>query len=263
MEARYSLPEYSRRLPPPEAWRNPGKWIDLSTGLARNDASKLVLPTDDRDFVKIDEAVDYALNYFFWPDYAWEYDARDPQTALDRHHFQHRKALYLPENNGGDRTAQKFRENPTRIGLIPRQIHNVLHDFAAEPVYPDRDAMAEFNARYELAHQAFVKLIKSAKNVARASRSFSVRAEAIRAGIIDPHDETDAVAQEFMRDFFMRHFEEYGRAIDEVLRIDASEFIAQVPEKSLLEHPGQLVKKMGSYVTRSHVDIASRLNNAA
>lgn len=251
--------EYSRRLPPPEAWKRPSRWIDFSTGLSRTDTSKLVLPTDDRGFVKPDEAIDYVLDYFFWPDYDWPYSNDDPETALDRHHFQHRAAAYEPENFEGSLIPSKFREIPTRIGLMPRQLHNVLHDFTAEPVIPKLDAMAEYHQNYMLAYQAFSKLINSAKNVTSASRMFSQRAQAINSGHVSPRDKTDRVAQEMMRDFFVRHFEQYGRAVLEVMRFEGGDFIASVPDKSLFDKPHLVVKKMGKIVTQNHVNFVPHL----
>lgn len=262
MEARFSTPEYSRRLPPPEAWKRPDKWIDLSTGLARSDGSKLVLPTDDRGFVNIDESIEYVLDYYFWPDFTWEYSRDDQETALDRHHFQHRAAAYAPEAHGGNRIPYRFRENPTRIGLMPRQLHNVLHDFTAEPELPDIDAMKEFLDRYMLAHRAFSKLIHSAKNVTQASRSFSLRAEAIRNGLIIPSEANDQIAQEILRDFFSRHFEQYGQAIEEVLRLEGSEFMVNEIDKTVLERPQLVMKKIGQLVTRGHINIVPYLNLA-
>lgn len=262
MGERVTYAEYSRRLPPPDAWKRPSRWIDLSTGLPRSDASKLVLPTDDRGFVKTDESVEYVLDYFFWPDYDWPYSSSDPETALDRHHFQHRAAAYLPVNFNGSTIPSKFREIPTRVGLMPRQLHNVFHDFTAEPVMPDFDAMLEYHQNYMLAYQAFSKLINSAKNVASASRMFSRRYEAINSGRLIPKDESDTIAQEMMRDFFERHFEQYGRAVIEVMRFEGGDFIAPVPDKTLFNKPHLVARRMGKLVTQNHINFIPNLKVA-
>lgn len=248
-------PEYSRRLPPPEAWKNPSKWLDLSTGLPRADVSRLVLPTDHYGFIKPDEALEYTLDYFFWNDYEWSYDSRDPETAPDKHHFQHRASAYAPEHFGGDTVPSKVREIAPHIGLIPRQIHCVLHDYTAEPELP---SLEDMHARYDaflLASRAFKRLINSAKSVSNASSMFNRRAESIRTGAIMPHDPNDVVAQEMMVDFFKRHFTEYGSAVENFIKLEGHTDLPKVEDKTLFEKPHLVVRRLGKYASRSHINL--------
>ena len=255
MAGRELAMEYSRRLPPPEAWKKPGRWIDFSTGLARADASKLVLPTDDRDFVKTDEAIEYVLDYFFWPDYDWPYSSNDPETALDKHHFQHRAAAYDPVNFEGSLIPSKFREIPTLIGVFPRQFHNVMHDFTAEPDVPGFDAMQSYYEAYQLAYRAFSRLITSAKGVSEASKMFALRSETLRNSQLKPKKANDLVVQEMMRDVFNRHFKEYGRAVIDIAKLENGEFPVPLPDKLPFERPHLIVKKVGSFAARTHVTL--------
>lgn len=253
---RDSSVEYSRRLPPPEAWKKPDKYIDLSTGLPIREVPRLVLPTDDREFVKPDESIELVLDYFFWSDYDWPYSQNDPETALDAHHFQHRKAAYHPDMFDGDMLPSKFREIPTLIGLFPRQFHNVFHDFTAEPKVPEYDAMSDYYQAYQLAVRAFSRLITSAKGVSTASRMFSLRSDSLQNDSLSPKDKSDQIAQEMMRDLFNRHFTEYGRAIEEVTKLKEGVFPVPVPDEIMYQKPHVVAKKrIGSFASRAYVTL--------
>ncbi len=263
MEGRRGLSEgYSRRLPPPEAWKNPAKWIDLSTGLARMDASKLVLPTDHRGFVKPDEALDYVLDYFFWNDYDWPYSNDDPETAPDRHHFLHRSSAFDPIHFDGNRIPSRVRDAAPNVGLVLRQPHNVLHDYVAENGVPELDAMTEWYNSWLLAHRALSRLVNSAKGLTQASSRFNRRAESIKSGIVLPPDPNDAVAKAMMVDFFKRHFTEYGLAIEDVLKLEGTEFAPPIENIALFEKPHLVVKKLGNVASRSHVNLLHALKAA-
>lgn len=263
MEARANTPsQYSRRLPPPEAWKNPAKWLDLKTGLPRSDTSKLVLPTDHYGFVKPDEATEYLLDYFFWSDYEWTYSSQDPETALDKHHFQYVAAAYSPNNFGGNSIPSRVREIAPHVGLIPRQLHCTFHDFSAEPEIPELDAMRARYQAFLLANQAFSRLITTAKGVKGASNMFSRRAESIRSGAVNPRDPNDAVAQEMMIDFYKRHFKEYGLAVENFLNLEGHADLPKVEDKTLFAKPHLVVKRLGGLANRNHVNLASLVKAA-
>lgn len=71
----------------------------LSTGLALQDAPRLLLETDNRGFVIPDRAMEMVLDMFFWSDYEWEYDPSDPELIFDDHHFEHSKYKFSAEAN--------------------------------------------------------------------------------------------------------------------------------------------------------------------
>jgi hypothetical protein len=110
--------QISRRLPPPDAWKRPDKWLDLSTGLVRRDAPRLVLPSDDRGMLRPDEVVEVINEMYFWGDYDWPYEPSDAETKPDAHHFYHYKRWYSADENGGSDTAADIRYVGYRANII-------------------------------------------------------------------------------------------------------------------------------------------------
>lgn len=254
--------ERSRRLPPPEAWKHPSQWIDLSTGLAQPDIPRLVLPTDDRGLIKPDEVVHLVNDFFFWPDYDWPFDPRDPETAPDDHHFYFTARSYQPERNGGSEIPHRFRELPTHIGRMPRQFHNVLHDFTIAPEKPAIDTMQGYCDSYSLAERAFKKLIKAAKNAADAQTKFGMRRRSLESGYIEPSSAQDAVAQEFLRSFFTKHFEAYSESVEQWRSLAPSDrALLELPEVQRYK-PQYVVRRLGGAATRRYINYVPVLGAA-
>jgi len=252
----------SRRLPPVEAWKQPDRWMDLSTGLAKPYRSKFVLPTDDRGFLNPDQVIESVEDTFFWKDYDWPFSHGDAETAPDDHHFYHTEADYSPLQNDGNHTPSRFRELPTVIGRMPRQFHNVIHDFTSKPEMPDLDAMDEYNRSYLLAHRAFKNLIASAKNTTQASHMFTQRQRAVRDGKILPADPEDIVAKEMMKDFFTKHFNAYSRSVSHLMLLPERSLIVPDSEEIHQHKPHIVVKKVGKYMLRSSINYTSVLRAA-
>lgn len=252
----------SRRLPPLEAWKKPDKWIDFSTGLPKQSISKFVLPTDDRGFLNPDEVVEYVEDKFFWKDYDWPYSHEDPETAPDDHHFYHTEAEYSPLQNNGNLVPSRFRELPTVVGRMPRQFHNVIHDFTTKPEMPEMDAMQDYYRSYLLAYRAFKNLIESAKNTSQASHMFTQRQRDVNDGKVMPSDPDDAVAKEIMRDFFIKHFDAYSRSVDHLMLLPERSLI--VPDSTGIRQnkPHIIVKKMGKYMVRNSINYTAILRAA-
>lgn len=244
----------SRRLPPAEAWKEPKKWIDIESGRALPDIEKLKLPVDDRRFVMTDKAVSFVLDSLFWPDYEWAYDKNDPQTRPDDHHFYFDEAEYAPSRNGGSFTPIKFRELPTVIGRMPRQLHNTFHDLTLKPQMPEIDDMANYVDSYELAYRAFKKLFETAKDTVIAQQLFQKRRRSIALGGVVPHDQNDSVAEAFMRSFFEEHFAAYSRAADVLSEIDNKDIVYPGELNINRLRPSVAVRKFGEVVTRRCVN---------
>ena len=252
----------SRRLPPLEAWKKPDKWIDLSTGLAKPDVSKLVFDTDDRGFLNTDQAVEQVEDMFFWKDYDWPFIQDDPETAPDDHHFYYFRSEYLPQNNDGNIIPIRFREIPTVIGTMPRQFHNTIHDFTKKPNMPDMEHMEQYYRSYILAYRAFKNLIESAKNTTKASQMFTRRQQDLQNGGIELPEAGNAVAQEIMRDFFAKHFKAYSRSIDEVMSLDQRSLVVPDIEDISQYKPHVAVKKLGKYIARNTINYTTTLRGA-
>lgn len=252
----------SRHLPPLEAWKQPEKWVDISTGLPRPDISRLVLPTDDRGFINPSQVVEMVEDTLFWKDYNWPYEQGEQETASDDHHFYYTAAEYSPLNNSGSDIPSMFRTLPTVIGRMPRQFHNTIHDFTEKPAMPDIDAMAEYYQSYLLAYRAFQGVMQSAKNTTQASRMFATRQKAVQDGLVHPSDPEDIVAKEMMRDFFSRHFEAYSQLVNRLMELPGRPLVIPDTEKLSQYKPHVAVKKMSRFVLKGRVNYTPYLRAA-
>jgi len=252
----------SRHLPPLEAWKRPDKWMDISTGLAKPFISKFVLPTDDRGFLNPDEAVDFIADEFFWSDYDWPTSRDDQKIAPSDHHFYHTAAKYNPEFHNGNTIPSRFRELTPLVGRMPRQFHNVFHDFTAEPAIPDMDAMEEYYKGYLLAHRAFLNLIVVAKNTSQASHMFKQRQLSINVGGVEPTDPNDVVAQEIMKDFFSKHFKLYSQSLDNLMLLPQRSLIMPEGAEAYQNKPHIAIKKIGKYMAKKSIDYTPILRAA-
>lgn len=245
----------SRRLPPAEAWKSPKDWIDLKTGKILPNIEKLELPTDDRNFVITDQAVRLVLDTLFWPDYEWPYNPFDPEIRPDNHHFYFEAADYSPEANGGLIVPRRFRETPTMIGRMPRQLHDVFHDATNKPKMPEIDAMEEYVDSYDLAHLVFKNLFDKAKEAVAAQELFPKRRKSVALGAVIPKGPDDSIGEGYMRSFFEEHFRAYSQAVNAAIQID-NQAIAYPGELNIDKGEPQLVlQKLGGVVMRRCVDM--------
>lgn len=259
-EWRHAAAAQSRRLPPLEAWKRPDLWIDVSTGLKKPDVPKLVLPTDDRGLLHPEEIVDMALDLFFWPDYEWPFNPRDPETAPDDHHFYHPARAYRPENHDSNEIPKRFRELPIHIGTIPRQMHNVLHDYFEQPTMPSMEVMDDRYQTYILVRQIFKRLIETAKKTTDAQALFDMRRRSIELGGIDPARPFDDVGEEFLRSFFAKHFAAYSEMVEAWQALPESEkSLLSVPEVKKYR-PHLVVRSLGRVANRRNINFVPLLN---
>lgn len=244
----------SRRLPPPEAWRRPDDWIDTNTGYVKPGVKKMRLPLDDRLFVKTDEAVEMVKG-LFWEDYEWQVNPRDPELMPDDHHFQHARRLYLPDNHDGSVIPLRFRELPTRIGRMPRQVHNAFHDLTEQPPIPEIDAMAEYVDSYHLVRSAFSKLFKAAHQTVEAQKLFPARRQDIMRNPDRLADRShDDIGEAFLASHFARHHKEYKLALEDFSNIKHLDFVPESVRAIERSTPNQVAKALGKVVSRTCVD---------
>lgn len=247
----------SRRLPPLEAWKKPDKWIDISSGLARRDAPRLVFPVDDRGFVRPDQIVESVTDTLFWNDYDWPFDPSDMETRPDEHHFYYERKKYLVDANQGDEIPHQFRELPTSIGRMPRQLHNAIHDFSLPPEKPDNEAMREYVGSYQLAHEAFRKMFKRAKRVLHhIDMPYDMAPFDINEKRMDPIDEA------FMQSFFSEHFKTYSVSI-ELFRvasqnIDLEQYILEAHRQRMIE----FAERIGDFASQKYFNFTPLLQAA-
>ncbi len=169
----------------------------------------MVFPSDDRGFVRPDQIVEIFTDAMFWSDYDWPFEPGDIETMPDEHHFYYEKRKYsITENNGND-VPYLFRELPTSIGRMPRQLHNALHDFSLPPEKPDQEAMQEYIESYQLAYEAFKKLFKRAKRMLN-----HIDTPYDLLPFDDPEKRLDPINEAFMQSFFSEHFKTYSVSIE-------------------------------------------------
>lgn len=242
----------SPHLPPPEAWKNPGRHMYVRTGQVKHNVNKLVLPTDDRGFIRPHEVVDIVIDRFFWKDYDWPYDPTDIQTRPDDHHFYYDRAWYSPSMHDGDETARDFRELGTNIGRMPRQLHNAIHELTAQPPVPDRDAMYDYIQSYERASSVFEKMTKTAKQAIKQS-TLSVDNGLSR---LNPLDEA------FIQSFFTEHFPNYSIAVDLLKSPSPDELLEIEVQQINTKKTRRLLRKIGSMPTQKYLNFTPLLQTA-
>jgi len=245
----------SRRLPPAEAWNDPDQWFDIHTGLAHPRTEKMPMIYTD-GFVDIDALVDNAQATLFRPDYEWKFNARDYQTKPDNHHFYFTAREYSPLFNNGNTIPSEFRELPVNMGRIPRQFHNVLHDFYEQPVMPPMEQMHDYITSYQLAHTAFKRLYLSAQQTLQAMALFPQRRELVASHGISPKFDDDRIGEEVLRRTFGKHFSSYNRALEHYYETEGKEIIYKDHESIKVTRPQVVVRKMGSIVNRRSVTLA-------
>lgn len=255
------VPRITHHLPPPEAWRQPDKWIDTKTGHRLDDIKKLDLITDDRKIVLVNKSVDYIKSELFWDDYDF-LNGTPVQTRLDEHHFHFTELDYDPSRHNGNKLPKKFRESAPLIGLTTRSFHDVLHTFVNKPEMPDYDAMEEFRKNYLTARKIFEGVIRAAHNTMEGYDMFAARERTLQAGNVKPLYDDDRVAQEFLREFFSRNFLAYHEHVDKARNLVTREEVFSNTGEMLDGKPHVVAKKLSRFVVRSNVNLVPLLKAA-
>ncbi len=241
---------YSPHLPPIEAWKEPERWINTTTGLPLEGTRVIKLPTDERKIIDTDASVELVKSTLFRDDYDWTRGTG--KVWGDVHHFYHPAALYEPENNNDTDVAYAFRQTPTLMGRMPRSFHNTLHSFTVAPEMPTQEVMHDYRQSYLLAQAAFSNLIRLAHSTTQASRQFGVRRQSLETGRVVPKDPSDSVAQEILRESFARHFSKYSETADYVRSIQGEyASILDLPEHAF-SRPQLVARKFGRRAIRGY-----------
>lgn len=140
--------ETIEHLPPLDAWKINPRSIE-----------KFYAPVDDRGFVLPNETIETILELFD-DGYVWPVDwskSAPHNLRPDDHHFHWIADWYLPKHfpHGNKDVPRRFREHPSRRGIIPRQFHNVLHEVTLPPKVPRVGHMAHYLQSFEIARQLF------------------------------------------------------------------------------------------------------------
>jgi hypothetical protein len=249
---------HSRRYPPPEAWVDPERWLDLGTGLAKGKAERLPVPYAN-GLIDIDVFISSVSSELFQPSYKWPYTPNYSETRPDNHHFYYTSRDYKPDHYGGDERPEIFRQLPVNIGRMPRQFHNAIHDFTDKPDVPNEELMHDYIHSYSLAHMAFKNLYISAKHTLDAMGLFPVRRQNIVGGLVTPKHHDDAIGEEILRQRFKKHFSSYQRAVESYLETEDKQIFYKEHETLKVTRPQIVVRKIGAVVSRRSVGL--RLNN--
>lgn len=251
----------SRRLPPPEAWNHPDKWLDLSTGFAKTDIKRIALPPDENGLVKIHEAVE-EVKSLFCDDFEWPFDVHDPETAPDDHHFYFTEEEYDPAYHGGSKIPYQFRNLPVNVGRMPRQFHNVIHDLTAKSTMPPYEVMADQVATHQFAVRSLKQLVESAKGVTANRALFPLRRQSVASGRVRPSDGQDSIGEAILRKRFAKEFAKYSNAIDmywdpDGMRWD-TESLPPIYAEVLVtvnKRPDIVLRRLGSLANMSHLNL--------
>lgn len=252
-ESRAVQQPLSRRLPPPEAWRQPDRWLDLSTGLMKPAKRHQPHPTDNKGLVVIPDVI-AELKDLFWDDYEWEVDQNDQQLRPDNHHTYFTKTDYQPINNDDSLIPYLFREQQSNLARIPRQTHNVWHDRYDKPPKPSQKVMYEYIEEHIVIREALINLVRAAKHTTELYGTFPMRREDVaRHPERINYREEDSIAEEYLRNKFNARFSYYRSALDEFRGIPQLDVIypdlAEIDEK-----PKVVAAKLGAFVTRRAVN---------
>ncbi len=208
------IPSYNpSSLPPREAWKEPSKWL----GFVHPD-DRIELPTDDRDFVQVDNAFDRVMD-LFRDTYKWEFNPNDFRTIPDLHHYYYYSSEWQkwsaeleasedPLEHENAKNVIDFRSNATNIGLMLRGIHNTLHHVTKKPQKPALEHITEYMTHYKLAHQAFSKITTAAEKVLESNDIIAMRESTITTNpdLIGGEGVVDTVGQEILGDKLNRRY---------------------------------------------------------
>lgn len=250
--------QLSRRLLPIDAWREPDKYLDLSTGLIKKELrGRRLFPTDARGLVQPEAAL-HEVQELFWDDYVPIIDQNDPELKTDRHHIYYPRANYKSIHNNDSLIPYLFREQSSNLIEIYRPTHNVLHDLYRIPDMPSQRVMAEELEEGATARQAMKLAIHIAKHTVEfqplfAARRYDIAQNPQRIGSRD----YDEIGEAFLR----KKFDARHARLQDILNQleDTPYFNLFFPDSSILrKRPAVVAAKFGEAVARRAVDYVDR-----
>ena len=248
----------SRRLPPIEAWRQPDKWLDLSTGLAKKEIrNRLPYPADARGLAQPDVAL-AQFKSLLWDDYVPLIDQSDPELKTDNHHIYYPRASYRPQNNSDSLIPYFFREQSSNLIEIHRPIHNGQHDLFRYPDMPSQRVMAEELEESRNSRQTMLLAMHVARHTIEFQQLFTARRNdiALNPGRIG-NQEYDEIGEEFLRRKFDAHHSHLKDLLGQLE--DMPYFNLFFPDASVLrKRPAVVAAKLGEVVARRSVYYVDR-----
>lgn len=248
----------SRRLPPIEAWRQPDKWLDLSTGLAKKQIRNLLpYPSDARGLAQPDVAL-AEFQSLLWDDYLPIIDQDDAELKTDNHHIYYPRARYRPENNNDSLIPYFFREQSSNLIEIHRPTHNGQHDLFQYPKMPSQHVMAEELEENRSTRQTMMLAVYVARHTIEFQQLFSARRNDIA---LNPerigNQEYDKIGEEFLRRKFDAHHTHLKDLLGQLE--DMPYFNLFFPDARVLrKRPAVIAAKLGEVVARRSVYYVDR-----
>jgi hypothetical protein len=248
----------SRRLLPIDAWREPDKWLDLSTGLVKKEMrNRLPYPTDSRGLAQPDIAL-AELQSLVWDDFVPVINQTDPELKTDNHHLYHPRADYKPENNYDSLIPYLFREQSANLIEMYRPIHNADHDLFGRITMPSQHVMAEELEKNCNTRQIMQLAIYVAQHTIEFQQLFAARRNDIA---LNPNRIGDREYDEIGEEFLRRKFDARHSHLRDLLgQLETMPYFELFfPNTSIVrKRPAVVVAKLGEVVARRSVDYVDR-----
>lgn len=248
----------SRRLLPLDAWREPAKWLDISTGLVKKEMrNRLPYPTDGRGLAQPDSAL-AELQSLFWDDFVPTIDQTDPELKTDNHHLYYPRADYKPQNNDDSLIPYLFREQSANLIEIYRPTHNAGHDLFRHPSMPSQRVMAEELEKNCNTRQIMMLAIYVAQHTIEFQQLFAARRNDIAH---NPNRIGDRAYDEIGEEFLRRKFDaRHSHLKDLLYQLETMPYFELfVPDASVLrKRPAIVAAKLGEVVARRSVNYIER-----
>ncbi len=241
-------------MPPREAWKNPTDWLG-----AIHPDKRIVLPTDDRGFVQVENAFDRVMDLFH-DNYKWEFIPDDFRTIPDFHHFYYYEKewemwatrLAMSDDKFESKNANAvidFRNNPSNIGWMLRGIHNALHHTTQKPEMPSLEPIVDFNTNFSLASIAFGKVFDTATGAIKSSEQIKSRRRTVKNNP-DIAPEGDPTGSAILGDKYDRKYKYLQKSLREFLGVDNKEILLPDGEAFAIDHttPLETIIELGKKI---------------
>jgi hypothetical protein len=203
----------------------------------------------------------------FKPSHKFEYDPDNHETRDDIHHFYGTYRMYVMEvaeltaaGNPNATIPIQFRNLPTNLGHMQRQIHNTFHLKTNLVPMPELDPMVEYARNFRIGKQILNKMIKAAEETIEWSeRRISRRNNILQKPEIINFSDIDTYGERILNDMHNRHFGSMVNAINE-LRAHDSNNVVVLHDALRTEQPDpHHVLRIGKTASRSAINYAPQI----
>lgn len=182
-------------LPPREYW------VGIEPG------EKLEIPYDSVGRVDIVGLVN-TIKQHISPEYEWRF-------FPDRHHVPHFEHMYPNEPHlGMHRNLRTFRELPVMSLWVPRDFHELIHEWTEPPKIPEEEVRVWTVESWFVARSLFKHAQKYEEWWRRRENRYDLLIE--KPETREKHNGDDTINQEFLETTLQRHFTEYSRRLHEL-----------------------------------------------